>query len=655
MMIHRHVAPYREVTPFDKDMTDNYKEAAYEYHDTLVKTGGRPTRPVLEKPAGKAVYKKEEGIIDIIDEHGKLACTLEYDMSPIHYHWTQECSRFEGELDRWKEFQEYQQRNPQLSPLETAFDLRDTDQSLEAILLRLNEWREFEVYHQCKVNDAMMLTWRTRRVLDQLIQEEAASDPAESSPKIQRKLREWLDQLFPKQMDLEAKQKQLACIETQAFEILSEAIASLNGAPLLCQQLEKEMEKQTNVVYRELELLGARPSRTAQASSPTAPYSQRILHWKSETSRLLKERGEWKMFRKWRKNQANASTSVIADGHRSRGHRMDPALWLDYVTYLQSQLDKARGWVSCWRRLQRSTEKREQGLIEAGEPILGGSIESIQLYVDHFQQDVRTAEARLRSAQQQLAELSPQQAPAAAHENAQRSTKHQELPPSLPDSGAPGVRSHNEENPRSRFSPTKADRSPPAHEFSGSVHPSSIPSQVGDKRAKKDNTDNGQLFAVSDDLIPDPAKVDDDTQMTDARDHSYSYELIGDGNGANPIDTPMSDIEDPVTNSPPPVSKMSIKGRGSRAKRKSRLPVDQVPTSRKTRSATKLDQDTSDRVLKNTDKKSVRKKKGFSERQTMALLNTASTNGSSTRSSPSLRRSQRLKEKAAASKRKVCI
>ncbi|KAF6241782.1 hypothetical protein HO173_000494 [Letharia columbiana] len=116
----------------------------------------------------------------------------------------------------------------------------------------------------------------------------------------------------------------------------------------------------------------------------------------------------------------------------------------------------------------------------------------------------------------------------------------------------------------------------------------------------------------------------------------------------------MSDIEDPVTTSPPPAYNMSIKGHGSRAKRKSRLPVDQVPTSRKTRSATKLDQDTSDRVLKDTDKKSVRKEKGFSERQTMALLNTASTNGSSTGSSPSPRRSQRLKEKAAASKRKVC-
>lgn len=659
MMIHRNVESYREVTPFGQDMTEDYRETAYEYHDTLVEMGGRPTRSVLDKPVGKVVYKKEEGIIDILDEHGKLTCTLEHDMSPMHHHWTKESSRFEEELDRWKEFQDYQRKNPHLSPLNTSFDIRDVDLSLKAILLRLNEWREFEVYHQCKVNDALMSTWASRQALTKLFQEKATSDRAGSNPNIQSMIDRWLERLFPRQMALDACQKQLTCIESQAFEMLSEASASLEGAPLLCLQLEKKMEEQANAIYQDLELLEARPSRPAQASLPTSPYVQRILHWKSETSRLLKERREWKIFLKWRRNQASASTSVSTEEQQPNSRHVDPALWFDYVTYQQSQLDKARSWVDCWRGLQRSTEKQIETLTKAGIPTLGGSIKSIQKYVERFQQDVRTAEAQLRSAQQYFAELSSQQIPPAAHEGTQQSTDCQQLPPSAHGSDASGSRFNEREHLNLRVSPTKAHRPSSTHKVPGSVHPSSIPGRVRKMRAKKGNTERGQPISVSHTIVSDQVILDDDIQMPDPPNYSYPHEAIREDEGAEPIDALMSGIKDtmmvdagsPVNTSPPRISKVDSKSRGARAVKEAALPTHRIPTSRKTRSATNLNQAISNRILnkahKKTDKKPAKNAKTFTEQQTIALLNTALTSHSSTES-PSLRRSERLKKKAAA-------
>lgn len=658
-MIRRYPTPSRDVTPFEEDMTDYFKESAYRYHDTLIEMGGRPTRPVLEQPAGKAVYREQEGRIDILDEHGKLTCTLGYDMSPTHHHWTEECSRFEEELDGWKEFQSYQRNNPQPSPLETAFDLRDTDQALKAALVRLNEWREFEVYHEDKVNTALMATWRNERVLRRLFEEEAMSDPIEQLfheeaisvrplSEIQSKIGTWLEQLYPKQRALEASQKQLTCIEKQGFEILSEVCARLEGAPLLCQQLEKKMEEQTHGVYQELELLKARPSRAAQVSSSTASSVQRILHWKSETSRLMKECREWKMFLKWRKRQTIEITSVTAEEQASNGRRLDPTIWLDYVTYREAEVDKARSYVVCWQRLQRSAEKRFKYLTKAGIPTLGGCVESIQRMVERFQQDARTAEAQLRSAQQQLAELSLQQASSASQGGTNQSPIEQRLPPSPPDSNETGSRPDARDHFDFRIFPTNAHRPLPADEVSESVHPSSIPNQIGFKR-EKGNVDKGQLSTVAEDGLPDQVTFDEDIQMTDVTDDPYLHEVVGEGKGAESTDTHMSDVKDPVNSvnpGSPLAPKLRSKGRNTRATRKSSLIIHQVSTSRKTRSATKLDQAISNRIPKSIGKKPAKKVKVFTEHQTETLLNAASISYPPTTEPPTLRRSERLRKQA---------
>lgn len=106
----------------------------------------------------------------------------------------------------------------------------------------------------------------------------------------------------------------------------------------------------------------------------------------------------------------------------------------------------------------------------------------------------------------------------------------------------------------------------------------------------------------------------------------------------------MTDPEDPLnhistTPSQPPI----INTKSQKSPSPSR-----GPTRRKTGSATKLDQAAPSRVLKNTKKKPAKKAKKITEQQAMLLLNAASHKDPDT-NGPPLRRSERLKEKAAMS------
>ena len=653
MRMYRNVEPYREVTPFQD--RDELRALAYEFHETLVQMGGMPTRPVLEEPVGRAIYREELGFIEIFDEHGKRTCTLGLDMDPVDYHWGEEMSRFSDELDRWKEFQNYQQSNPQLKPLFTAFAFKDTDEPLKAILIRLNEWREFEVFHQNKVNNALMLRWRNQRALEKLFQEESTSGPAASNPDTQSRIRTWLEPLFRKQTALDDCQEQLTCIENQAFEMLSNVSASLEGVPLLLQQLERKMEEQTNAVSEELKILKARPSHPARPPSPSSPSVQRILHWKSETTRLLKEHREWKIFLRWRKDQPNADTPMSAEEPQSHGHNADLTLWFDYVTYQQVQLDKARIWVDCWRRKQRLTEQRVERMTRENVPMLGGSVETVEKEVERFQQEIPTAEARLRSAKQQFAELLSEQAHLASPEATQQWPNCQELPSSAPSSGGSGDRFRDQEQPNSGVSLTKAHRPLPTQDILGSVRPSSMSTQVGKKRAKMGNIEKEQLTAGSDAIISDPILLGDDIQMTNASKSSCPHESIEEGGRVETMDSPMggdkdtliTDAGDSVTTSSPPGSEVDSRCRGNRTTRKLAPSLHQVPTSRKTRSAVKLNEAISRGVVKR--KKPSKKAKTFTEQQNMTLLHAGSIDKTPRNSpAPQLRRSQRLHEKAAA-------
>ena len=142
--------------------------------------------------------------------------------------------------------------------------------------------------------------------------------------------------------------------------------------------------------------------------------------------------------------------------------------------------------------------------------------------------------------------------------------------------------------------------------------------------------------------------------MPDNVENPTPSEIKEESNHVDSEDTDMSDVEDPPIQTPlsPPESQPTSTQNTNPKKGPS--PSSHGPTSRKTQSATKPDQVPSGRILKNSrNKKRCPKEKVFTEEQTKALLDAAST-GCPPTGPATLRRSERLKVKAAASKRRMC-
>lgn len=653
-MIDRHAAPYREDTPTDEEWLENYKRAAYKHHDTLIGMGGRPTRKVLEEPAGKAVYGKDE--IRIFDEHGEPQGTVALDENLTVHHWKTECVRFEEELDRWKEFRDYQPDMKVYPLLQCTFDPSNMDQRLVKILVMLNDWREFQYYYQrVKVGDALMLTWQSKRDMKKIMDEEDMPQDFTSSSKIACSLEECLGQAFPGQRDLNTSQKQLAWIESQIPEILTESCASLEADPLLHRQLEMKLEQQANNFNQELESLEARPVRSLQPPHQSARSGQRICHWGAETTRLMQEREEWKIFMGWRKRQLSTEDAAITAEQVPSERSSDLRIWTDYVAYRRYQVDRSRPWLAGLqtllkiRKKQMKTTPRDQlFMLEMANSWLRADMEKCQ-------HDIHTAELRVRSAEEQLAELSSQRLSPAAVQITLQSNRHPQLPlippRSEPTKLVPGSSNliHLSSSPI-KVLRTKISTNSPVGEIPHSPQPSNVPKEGRNIAAKENKVYKKQPVNVR-----NKAKANDDTQMMEAPIHAGLEEATGDGERVEVIHAPksdagevvMMDAEEPIDTCSRIASEVRSKCRSTRISRKSSLPIHQAPTSKKTRSAKKLDQTISGRVLKPAVKKPVRKAKAFTDRQNMALLSPTLVEGSPT-ISPPCRKSQRLRDKAAA-------
>ena len=654
--MYRDVAQDREATPTDEDMLEDYIRNAYKYHDLLLTMGGRPTRAVLKEPIGKAIYEHDE--IRIVDDREELHDTIALHENFTVHHWIKECARFGEELDRWQKFRDYQQVTEFEPLLKASFDPENTDQRLVKILVGLNDWREFQYYQQAEIGRATVLTWKTTRHMESIMREEATSDEPTASPEVQNGLEICFRQAFPQQQTLETSQIQLAWAESQIPEILAEACSLLEAACPLQRQLEMRLEKQVNALNQELKSLEAKPDCLMHAPHQSAGLAQRIAHWGSEMTRLMAEHWEWKMFLAWRETKPYTEKSTKNGEQETNGRLSDLQIWVDHVAYRKYQLDRTRSWVAGWVRLQRlrendiNTTPRDQGLF-----ILENTISQIQAYVKKFQQDIHTAELQVRSAEQHLAELSSQRFSPATVRITQQSDKHPQLPLSPPGSELTDSISEDPKIVSLSSSPTQVHRLRGAanshtNGIPDSVKSSNIPKKGRRTRAFGKNINKKQRATVTDVVAPDQVVVDNGNRMRDAPDSPYPGEAVGEREGAESTDHPtsdvqdtlMTDIQDPVNDRLPLVSKVNSKGRGTRIFRRLPSPTEQAPTSRKTRPAKKLE--TSSKVLKNTGKKLARKTKAFTEQQTMALLSAASIKDSPKDSLP-LRRSQRLKEKAA--------
>lgn len=618
--------------------------------------GGRPTRKVLEEPAGKAVCGDNE--IHIFDEHGEPQGAVALDEDLTVHHWKTECVRFEEELDRWKEFRDFQPDMEGYPLLQCTFDPGDTDQRLVNILVRLNDWREFQYYYQrMKVGDALMLTWQGMRDMKKIMDEEAMPEDFTSSSKIAWRLVECLQKTSTRLRDLNTSQKQLAWIESQILEILTESCSSLEADPLLHRQLEMKLEQQANTFNQELENLEARPLRSLQPPHQSARSDQRIRHWGAETTRLMQEREEWKIFLRWRKGQLSTEEAIIIAGQEPSERLSDLRIWTDYVSYRRYQRDRSQGWVAGLQMLLKIRENKMNTTPRNQLSMLEAAISWLRADVEKFQLDVHTAELKVRSAEEQLAELSSQRLSPAAVQITSQSNRHSQLPLSPPKSEptkiVPGTSNLAHLSGSSlEVHQTKRSTNSPVSGIPHSTQPTNIPKKRSNIAAKENKTNKKQPVNV-----PNHTKADDDDiHMMETPDHAGLEEATGNGEKVEAIRTPKGDVgevlmvdaEEPINNCSRIASDVHPKCRSTRISRNSSLPIHQAPTSKKTRSAKKLDQTISGRVLKPAVKKPVTKAKAFTDRQNTALLSPTLAEGSPT-SPPPLRKSQRLRDKAAAS------
>ncbi len=651
------------MTPFDGDWLEDYKLDAYEYHDSLLEMGGRPTRPVLEEPAGHAIYEKEE--IRIMNEKGELQGTVALDENLLLHHWTEERACFLEELDRWKEFRVYQQASEHKPLLKMAFDPENTDQRLMKILARVNDWREFQNYQQAKADRSATLIRNITRKVVRYMRKETLADETTSSPEIQYGPGSYLHELFPRQQNLETAQNHLTWIEGQVSEILLEACASLEDAFPLQKELEKKLDQQANVLYQELAKLQARPDDPLQYPHQSADISQKILYWGSEITQLMKDHWEWETFLRWRTKQPYTETSADIKEHDLSRNSSYLEVWVDYVSYRRYQLDKTRDLVASWQRLLMRKESNIptaslEHSLDGGLMMLESSISMVRDYVEKFQQDVHSAEHQLHQVEQQLAKLSSQQTSPNTVQVTQQSPINPQLPLSPPESEPIEISPKGREVVHLSSSPTEVCRTrgskkPPISRIAGSVRPSAVPNKVRKTRAARNGSNRRWPVSRTDVAVPDQIIAEDDTKMTEAPDPFYPQETAAEDEGIQPTkrlpgsveDTLMANVEVPVTTSSRPVPRIDSKGRGTRGPRKSPVPIHQVPVLRKSRCSTNLNKTIASKVHKDKGEKPAKRAKTFTEQQTMALLNATSVEGPLQDFSP-LRRSQRLKDKIVA-------
>ena len=653
-MTYRDVAQDRDVTPSDLDWLEDYECDAYEYHDKLVEMGGRPTRQVREKPAGKAIYGKDE--IRIVDDYGELQGTVGLDENLTVHHWISERALFKEELDRWEDFRNFQKTMVQVPLLKFSFDSNSMDQRLIDILVRLNDWREFQYYQRREVGFALGDIRHSTEAMKEIMHQEDASREAILSIEVRRTLAKHFSDwdIFTKQMDLEASQKQLAWIESQILAILAEACASLADDPSLQQQLEMKLKQQTNTFDQELKRLGAKSVCLVQYPHQTAQMTQRLCHWGSEITRIIAEYWEWKVFLRWRKNSQCIKTVVNTGEQASGGQVFDLQIWQDYVSYRRDQLDRARLWVAGWQERIIFKANNINTTPRQHLYMLESSISGLRRKVVEFQKDVQIAEFRVRSAEQQLAEIATQQSCFGTSNSTQQNNMHSSLRLDPLDSEPAANVPEDSMIPKDHRATSSTVS--PVTGIADLVQLSAVLNKEEEIREKGNDNTKRQPVTVAEATVLDQVIANNDIQMTDAPSHPCPDGPIGNGEGSELPNTPRDDVKDTsmtnfenlVNTCSRGASKVNSKGCSTRVERESPLPTHQASTSRKIRSAKTLDQPFSSRVRKHTGTKPTRNPKASTREKTTAILSATSLENHPT-DSPPLRRSQRLKEKAAAS------
>ena len=640
--------------------------------------GGRPTRPIREQLTWNVTYKK--GLVYLIDNDGELQCTLSN-------HWLNESIQFGRELETWEIFKKCQGKFQQKARLETQLELDNTDARLIEILTRMSDWKEFEVFENLDLVEALEFEDQCLHDYSRIMKWEGTADPLQTKLAVHEAMGTWLKRLEEIQEGKEAASKQVDWINGQWPKVVAESTRAISKTPELQCQLEAKFRKQTHGTFSTIQKLGGRPSHAVSPPDPSMDIFHKILYWSSETSNYKEELLDWKSFLDWRRYILGGSPFTESRSYRCPQFQSDLEFYAEFENFRLFQYDLAMKWLKCWQRVVRWHEEEGDDDDEA---------KGARSHVRDSEREVTDAAARLEKSKQEhtraIAEhgrqiggktetecpekLCPATPPVSGSKSSiapyspfppsprsSQSSQTPQLPPSPPSSQTP-------QSPPSPLS-SQTSQLPPSPPSSQALHSSerlSKDRRSADKgsraekrrrRAKKEdtrkkvaemgNTNTERKTIPPFSSSPPQAAEDDDIQMTDALEDPRPMEPIKELEEANSEDTVMTDIEDSPNHILSTSSDFHSIPATSTASKRLPSPSTQGPTSRKTRSTPKLKHALDGKILKKTGKKPSKKVKVFTEQQQeLLLLNVASSNNSSM-GSPSLRRSERLKEKAAAS------
>ena len=642
-----------------------FKEQAQHDYEELIALGGRPTRP-LHSPflsnatvdSGKIDHRAETEIVDMVrnadmtsDAEGLLA-----------RHWTEESWKWDQDLMEWNKFKRIQLFKTR-SRSELELELENTDVGLVEVLSKLNDWQDFHLIKQKEVFELGIRHEKCQEAITRSQNTTPVASDAESKQKIEASFGKLMWDMENSQKALENSQEKLMWIESQWTEVLAEASHSIAGEPKLQKQLEDKFEKQTSAIYRRLQQLEAKPSHVLHPPNESAEFPQRLQHWISESSNFTAEMWDWKVFMAWQKRAKGTETTKEEEQKQPAQSESCAELFEDMVKYCQHKVDGVFSWMVCWRSLARQHmesrhRRRNMSLLW---PSLPGNNDDADYndyddyddYDDDDDEDVKyDSKSDLAKAREAkfFAQQAEQKVPKAA-ERLERSK--QELQSILAQNGQPSTGAIPAETSDTQLPPT-----PPKSESPESLpknrRPSnkSRPTEKGHRRLKKEkvrkegarmgNTNIEQQPLPT--FNPDPnVEEAEDTEMSDVSGDPSPPETVNDL-GESECDTIMSDVEDAPNPIPPSLSESHPRPTTNTKSRKTPSSTAQASTSRKTRSATKLDRVISGAIPK---KNIIGKTTKFTEQQTTALLN--ATTGYDPTTPITLRRSERLKEKATAS------
>lgn len=608
---------------------------------------------------GMFSYRDEDNNVDVIQE---VDMTSEEDGLAVT-HWSQEKTKWRDELERWQKLKEAQRIYHQIGRSETDLELENTDVGLVEVLSKLVDWQDFQFIQQKKVHEAERLHEHCQQGVARLQNAMVAARAAESTREIEEPSSGWMRTMGRAQEQLEVAQKELTWVKGQWTEVLAEASDSLAATPKLQKEIEDKVEKQTNTIYHRLQQMGARPSHTVHPPK-TRVFRERLQHWISESSAFTAEVWQWRIFMSWRRYVKNVDTMKQQGQKQPSEVDSSSELFEDHVEYCQYKVDKATSWVDCWRSHARQCAdgNRTTSLPERKEQKRGPFYPENSEDDDGYEEARALAYAKTSFTEADQAEIYAKDAEERVLEAKKRLEQSKRVLESvLAQCCQPSTGDILAEDLEAQLAPTPPQSQSPER-LPKNRRPSSkrSPAEKGRRGLKKEHARKRGANISTTNVIQQPlpefslgpnlVEEDDDIEMSDVLEGPRSVEATEELEESESEDTVMSDAEEPPNHTPPSSSNSHSRPTTNTTPKKLRPPSAQDPTSRKMRSATKLGQAPSGKVLKNVGKKPAKKNKTFTEQQTAALLKAASTsNPSNSNPDTPLRRSERLKEKAEAS------